>query len=116
MNRSKSSSRSWGVSPPTAPPPEELEDAKRYLTGSYALRFSSSAKIAEILLGLQLEGLDIDYIDKRNQLIEAVTLADIKRVSKLIKPDDLVITIVGQPQGLSLPEERTPPAIPAPRG
>ena len=49
------------------PTPEELEDAKRYLTGSYALRFSSSAKIADILLSLQIEGLGIDYIDKRNQ-------------------------------------------------
>jgi zinc protease len=93
-----------------------LEDAKRYLTGSYALRFSSSAKIADILLGLQLEGLGIDYIEKRNQMIEAVTLNDIKRVAKLIKPDELVITIVGQPQGLLPAGERTPPAIPAPKG
>ena len=98
------------------PTTEELENAKRYLTGSYALRFSSSAKIADILLWLQIEGLGIDYIDKRNQLIEAVTLADIKRVSKLIKPEDLVITIVGQPEGLLPPGERTPPAIPIPRG
>ncbi len=98
------------------PTPEELADAKRYLTGSYALRFSSSAKIADILLSLQLEGLGIDYIDKRNQMIEAVTLDDIKRVSKLIRPDELVITIVGQPQGLLPPGERTPPAIPVPRG
>jgi len=98
------------------PPPEVLEDAKRYLTGSYALRFSSSAKIADILLSLQMEGLGIDYIDKRNAMIEAVTLNDIKRVSKLIKPDDLVITIVGQPEGLLPAGERTPPAIPVPRG
>jgi zinc protease len=98
------------------PTPEELEDAKRYLTGSYALRFSSSAKIADILLSLQIEGLGIDYIDKRNEMIEAVTLDDIKRVSKLIRPDELVITIVGQPQGLLPPGERTPPAIPVPRG
>lgn len=98
------------------PTPEELDNAKRYLTGSYALRFSSSAKIADILLSLQLEGLGIDYIEKRNQQIEAVTLNDIKRVSKLIKPEDLVITIVGQPVGLLPPGERTPAAIPLPRG
>jgi zinc protease len=98
------------------PTPEELDNAKRYLTGSYALRFSSSAKIADILLWLQIEGLGIDYIDKRNQLIQAVTMADIKRVSKSIKPDELIITIVGQPEGLLPPGERTPPAIPIPRG
>ncbi len=101
------------VSGPTA---EELENAKRYLTGSYALRFSSSAKIADILLWLQIEGLGTDYIEKRNETIEAVTLDDIKRVAKLFRPDDLVLTVVGQPEGMLPPGERTPVAIPVPRG
>lgn len=100
----------------TGPTPEELDNAKRYLTGSYALRFSSSPKIADILLWLQIEGLGIDYIDKRDQMIDAVTMDDVKRVSKLLKPDDLVITIVGQPEGLLPAGERTPLAIPVPRG
>jgi zinc protease len=82
------------------PTAEELENAKRYLTGSYALRFSSSAKIAQILLWIQIEDLGIDYIDKRNALIEAVTLDDMKRVAKSFNPDDMVMTIVGQPDGL----------------
>jgi zinc protease len=93
-----------------------LDNAKRYLTGSYALRFSSSSKIADILLWLHIEGLGIDYIDKRNQLIDSITLDDIKRVSKAIKPDDLIITIVGHPEGLLPAGERTPTAIPIPRG
>jgi zinc protease len=98
------------------PTSEELDNAKRYLTGSYALRFSSSSKIADILLWLNIEGLGIDYIEKRNQLIESITLDDIKRVSKAIKPDDLIITIVGHPEGLLPAGERTPTAIPIPRG
>ena len=81
-NRSTSSSSELTRIAANGPTAEELDNAKRYLTGSYALRFSSSAKIADILLWLQIEDLGIDYIDKRNALIEAVTLDDIKRVAK----------------------------------
>ena len=80
------------------PTEKEVENAKRYLTGSYALRFDTSPKIASQLLWIQVEGLGIDYIKKRNSLIEAVSLEDLKRVAKrLLKPEDLLITIVGKP-------------------
>jgi zinc protease len=83
------------------PTPEELADAKTYLTGSYALRFDSSLKIAGQLLGIQLQDLGIDYVEKRNGMIEAVTIDDIKRVAaRLLKPGELIVTIVGRPEGL----------------
>jgi zinc protease len=95
------------------PTAEELDNAKRYLTGSYALRFSSSAQIAQILLWLQIEDLGIDYVENRNSLIEAVTLSDVKRVAKFLKPDALIMSIVGQPAGLA-PAEGKPAAENAP--
>lgn len=80
------------------PTPTELENAKKYLTGSFPLRFDTNAKIANQLLGILQDDLGIDYVDKRNGLIEAVTLADVKRVaSGLLKSDDLIVTIVGKP-------------------
>jgi zinc protease len=80
------------------PSAQDLADAKSYLTGAYALRFESSASIASQLLWLQIEDLGIDYVNKRNALIEAVTLDDIKRVAKrLIEADRLITTIVGKP-------------------
>jgi zinc protease len=80
---------------------QELVDAKTYLTGSYPLRFSSNSNIASELVGIQLEHLGIDYVQKRNGLIEAVTLADLKRVApRILDPDHLVITVVGDPKGL----------------
>lgn len=83
------------------PTAEELKDAKTYLTGSYALRFDSSIKIAGQLLGIQLENLGIDYPEKRNGLIEAVSIEDIKRVAaRLLKPGELIVTIVGRPEGV----------------
>jgi zinc protease len=84
------------------PTAEELEDAKTYLTGSFPLRFTTTDRIARILVNLQLDDLGIDYIDKRNGLIDAVTLDDIRRVAKrLLDPEALRFTVVGRPDGVS---------------
>ncbi len=80
---------------------EELESAKTYLTGAYPLRFDGNGPIARILVGMQMDGLPIDYIATRNDKVEAVTLDDIKRVAKRIyRPEDLHFVIVGQPEGI----------------
>lgn len=80
---------------------EELDDAKTYLTGSFPLRFSSSDSIASMLVGMQLSNLGLDYLEKRNSLIEAVTLADIRRVAaKLLDSKRLVTVVVGRPEGI----------------
>lgn len=84
------------------PSEAELADAKAYLTGSFALRLDTSAKIASVLLGFLYDGLGIDYVDRRNALIEAVSAEDIRRVARrLLKADDLLITVVGRPVGLA---------------
>jgi zinc protease len=84
------------------PTEKELADAKSYLTGSFALRFDSNAKIANQLLWIQQEELGLDYVDRRNGEIEAVTLADVKRVAKrLFDGQELIVTIVGKPVGLA---------------
>lgn len=89
------------------PTAEELKNAKQYLTGSYPLRFDTSAKIANQLMWIQAEDLGIDYIDTRNDKIEAVTLEDIRRVAKrLLKADGLIVTIVGKPDGVSAPANK----------
>jgi len=83
------------------PTQKELDNAKSYLTGSYPLRFDTNSKIANELLGLMVENLGIDYINKRNPEIDAVTMADAKRVAaRLLKVDDLLVTVVGRPEGL----------------
>jgi zinc protease len=82
----------------SGPTEEELAKAKSYLTGSYALRFDTSTKIAEQLVGIQLEDLGIDYINKRNALVDAVTLADVKRVAQRLLDTSMLVTVVGKPQ------------------
>ncbi len=84
----------------------ELKDAKTYLTGSFPLRFTSTASIARMLVGMQYNDLGIDYIDRRNAYIEAVTKDDIARVAKsLLKPGDLTFVIVGDPEGVEATAE-----------
>jgi zinc protease len=76
----------------------ELENAKKYLIGSYPLRFDTNSKIASQLLGLRMDDFGPEYIDNRNDMIAAVTLDDLKRVAKrLLDTDDLIVTIVGKP-------------------
>ncbi|MEO1152545.1 MAG: pitrilysin family protein [Pseudomonadota bacterium] len=80
---------------------EELEAAKTYLTGAYPLRFDGNAQIARIMVGMQEEGLPIDYIATRNDKVNAVTLDDVRRVAaRVYRPEDLHVVVVGQPAGL----------------
>ncbi|RWR06791.1 M16 family metallopeptidase [Paenirhodobacter populi] len=80
---------------------QELDDAKTYLTGAYPLRFDGNANIADILAGMQLNGMPIDYIDTRNDKVEAVTKEDVARVARrLMDPAGLHFVVVGTPVGL----------------
>jgi len=80
---------------------KELEDAKTYLTGAWPLRFSSSGRIARMLVGMQISDLGIDYLDKRNAYIGAVSLDDVKRVAaQYLRPGALDIVVVGKPAGI----------------
>ena len=77
---------------------QELADAKTYLTGSFPLRLTSNDRIAGLLVSMQVNDLGLDYLDKRNGFIEAVTLDDVKRVAtRLYAPDSLLTVVVGDP-------------------
>ncbi len=79
----------------------ELDDAKTYLTGSFPLRLTSNDRIAGLLVSMQVNDLGIDYLERRNAFIEAVTLDDLKRVAaRLYDPDHLLTVVVGDPPDL----------------
>ena len=82
--------------------PEELDAAQTYLTGAYPLRFDGNGRIAGILAGMQAQGLGVDYIETRNDQVNAVTLEDIQRVAaEHLVVEDMHFVIVGQPQGFN---------------
>ncbi|MBB3237774.1 M16 family metallopeptidase [Phyllobacterium endophyticum] len=81
------------------PTREELIEAKKYLVGSYAVNnLDSSSAVASTLVGLQDQKLGRDYIDKRAELINAVTLDQIKAAAKKLLETEPAILIVGPPQ------------------
>jgi zinc protease len=78
------------------PTPKELADAKTYLTGSFPLAFGSNVGITGQLSAFQRAGLPVGYLARRNDLINAVTVDDIKRVSKrLFNPAKLTVVVAG---------------------
>ncbi len=80
---------------------KELKDAKAYLTGSFPLSLSSTAQIASVLLGLQLDHLPINYLDHRTENINAVTKDDIMRIAaRILKEDTLLTVLVGAPENV----------------
>lgn len=83
------------------PTQEELDKAKSYLKGSYALGLDTSSKIAGQLVQIQIDNLGIDYMDRRDALIDAVTLEGAKRVAKRLFDNGLLVTVAGRPKGLT---------------
>ena len=80
---------------------EELAKGKKYLVGSYPLRFDTSTKIAGQLVHIQLDGKGVEWLTERNLLIEAVTMEDAKRTAARVFGDgSLSVTLVGRPKGV----------------
>jgi zinc protease len=83
------------------PTEEELDKGKKYLIGSYALRFDTSTKIAGNLVGLQNEGYPVEFLDERNEYIRSVTLDQTRRVARrLFEGKKLLVATAGRPQGM----------------
>jgi zinc protease len=86
------------------PTEEEFDKAKTYLKGSFALGLDTSNRIASQLVQMQLDKLGIDYVERRAGLIDAVTMADAKRVAKRLLDNGLLVTVVGRPEGVTSTE------------
>lgn len=78
------------------PTQKELDEAKSYLKGSQMLALDTSSKLASALLQYQLDRLPIDYLEKRNALIDAVTLDDAKRAAQRLWGQGLITVVVGR--------------------
>jgi zinc protease len=83
------------------PTEEEFVKAKTYLKGAFALGLDTSNRIAAQLLQMQIDNLGIDYIERRSAMIDAVTMADAKRVAKRLLDGGLLLTVVGRPEGVT---------------
>jgi zinc protease len=75
------------------------------------LQLDTSSKLASGLLQYQLDKMPIDYLEKRNGIIDAVTLADAKQAAKRLWGEGLLTAVVGrEPQAAA--EPASAPAAP----
>lgn len=80
---------------------QELVAVKKYLTGAYPLRFDGNARIARIMVSMQMQGVPMDYIATRNDRVNALSLEQVNRVaSELLDPEALHFVVVGRPENL----------------
>jgi len=92
------------------PTRQELDEAKSYLKGSQMLQLDTSSKLASALLQYQLDQLPIDYLEKRNGIIDAVTLDDARAAAKRLWGEGLLTVVVGrEPQAVAKAPVTTAP-------
>jgi zinc protease len=73
----------------------ELEGAKKYLIGSFPMRFDTQSKLANFLTQVEYYGLGLDYPEKYPSLIRSVTREEVLRVAKkYLYPKKYVLVIV----------------------
>ncbi|HEY6420906.1 MAG TPA: pitrilysin family protein [Candidatus Binataceae bacterium] len=73
----------------------ELEDAKKFLVGSFPLKFDRQSSIASFMLQVELYGLGLDYADRYPKLIDAVTRDDVLKVAReYLHPDSAIVVAV----------------------
>ena len=91
----------WDKMAQNGPDEQELRDAKTYLTGAFPLAFTSGGGAASYLTGMQYYGLGIDYLNRHNDLIDAVTLQQAQDVAaRMFDAGSLFFVVVGKPANL----------------
>ena len=68
---------------------KELDFVKQALLSSYHLRFSKLSTIAEMLEQMQVQNLGIDFLEKRQGYVEAVTLEEVNQAIRRHMPKSL---------------------------
>lgn len=81
------------------PSAEKLSAAVKNITGGFPLRIASNSDIVGYLAVLGFYGLPLDYLDRFNARIEAVTAAQIQDAfARRIDPSRLALVQVGPPR------------------
>jgi zinc protease len=89
------------------PTDKEIGAAKDYITGSLPLALTSTDRIAGTLVSLQLEHRGIDYLNKRNDLVRAVTADEVRdAIHRWFNPDKIALCMVGKPDNMTASETR----------
>lgn len=89
--------------------PQELQDAKSYLIGSFPRKMDSMSKRAWLLGYVEVYGLGLDYPWRYPELIQHLTPADIQQVAdKYTHPENYLLVIVGKKSAMTSPPGPAP--------
>ena len=89
------------------PTPEELEAAKKNISGGFPLRLDSNGKILSYIAMIAFYGLPPDYLDTFIEKVNAVTLEQIREAfRRRLQPDRFITVMVGPVPGDSKSGDR----------
>ncbi len=75
---------------------KELEGARKYLIGSFPMRFDNQSKLANFLTQIEYYGLGLDYPEKYPSILKAITREEILRVAQTyLHPENYLLVVVG---------------------
>ena len=78
---------------------DELGDTKKYLVGSFPLKYDTLGKIDSFMLQVELYGLGLDYPERYPKLVGDVTKEDVlASAKKYLHPDAAILVIVANQQ------------------
>ncbi len=76
--------------------PDEVRQAKLYITGSYPLRLETNGGVASTLAHAEDYGLGLDFPERRNAIFNAVTVDQVNAAAKkYLRPSAGVLVIAG---------------------
>ncbi|HSH29114.1 MAG TPA: pitrilysin family protein [Thiohalobacter sp.] len=80
------------------PTEAEMEAARKHITGGFPLRIDSNSETLEYIAMIGFYGLPLDYLQRFNDRVAAVTRADVRDAfQRRVQPERMVTVIVGEP-------------------
>jgi zinc protease len=64
------------------PTPSEIDEAASYLTGVFPVRLETNSGVASQLLGAELYGLGMDYIERYPEIVRGVRIEDVRAAAR----------------------------------
>ena len=78
------------------PTEQEVQAAKNFLIGGFALRLDSNRKLMDNLSNIAWFDLPLDYLDHWTELVDKITVADIQQAfARNLQPERMVTVVLG---------------------
>ena len=83
----------------------EVETAKQSLLSSFIFRFDTKREVLSRQLFLEMYGYPLDWLSRYRSGVESVTLEQVRKAARHLRPEEFSIFVVGPSQGMDKPLE-----------